>query len=154
MRRSNKRQAVTEMSNPKGRPQSKITKDNYRDIYFYFNRAVLEYRSDVIRDDEHHDADEKLTELSPVFKEMTKEKIQKFQEWIDTYVLQDAWQKCLQAIRQKRYSRRRDKKTLHVSGAVYKQLKECARKMGGKTLEETIGHLVIKQITRLRRRGY
>lgn len=141
---------MTETTTSRGRPKAKITKNNYLQAYFYFSNAIQEYRLDVFVDDKQSEGEVIFTALKLTSK-ITEEKLEKFQEWINTHIQESTWQKCLHAIRQKEYNKRRNTKTLQISGEVYTQLKDCARRMGNKTLEGAIKSLVGKRITKFRK---
>lgn len=122
------------------RPKSKVTLDNAFSISRYFERIFKEHvqissfadfdsRFEASRDFEALPSQHILFQKDALESEQLAY-VQALQAWIDKYILQADWHRCLTTLRQHKFTIKARIKTLKLRADVYYDLQFYANKLG------------------------
>lgn len=142
-----------------GRSRKGVTLDNMRNVLQYFNNSLE--RGNLYRKDKNGDIInceyQELMKVSKAFNQMRaeiyeqkdREKYQKLlQQWIDTYILPEQWQRCLMTLRQKKSIKTLKLQVLNLPEDVYISVKMLSRHKGC-TMSETIRYIIEPHIKKM-----
>ncbi len=105
-----------------------INNANAKEIYQYFAKALHEKR--IFEDDPKKltEAQQSFLQITPTHDADINSPVLKasLQEWIDAYVSQSKWQRCLATLRQIRSNHRNEVKSVKLSKETYALLKSYA----------------------------
>lgn len=122
--------------------RKQISNDHVWFIINYFYRAIKEGQLEVLKDIEEIKASQALKKL---MEEQDKDRLPALvQSWVEKYISQAHWRKCLGVIRQLKYRNHRKSKMLTVDGKAYHKLRRYAKK-AHLSFSEAIEELLKKQ---------
>lgn len=119
--------------------RSKITKDKASSVWLYFQRALkkdyLIFGDDIALAQKAGIAFAKITS--------SKKQMPELQQWVDKYIEQNVWQRCLTSIRQNKYRRQSPYHPVNIRlhGDTYMRLRFYAGE-SGLNLSEAVDQLL------------
>ena len=109
-----------------------VNKQNAKDIYRYFKKALNEKRLFKEESDVSLKAQEKFLDITSTHDDMDTALnfIQFLQKWITEFVSEDKWQRCLATLRQTRSNQLNSVKSIKLNKTTYDVLKQYSDSLG------------------------